>query len=160
MSNQTTGPSVFEIDQRTNLGREIILSVLLDSRGDDVSENEFEEMFEEAYSEEEDQEEVGKDKNNDNEEVEEEQKDDEENHRKSMENLEKVQIEESLMCSICLEKITSSIERGGGGDKDADEGRSVRIRKACVHMYHHKCILKWLINHHTCPPLCRFKITI
>ncbi|KAK4270668.1 hypothetical protein QN277_019446 [Acacia crassicarpa] len=142
MSNQTTGPSVFEIDQHTSFGPEIILTVLLDIQGDHVSESEFEEMFEESYSEE------GEDDGNtDDEEIE---GDDGNDHRKSIENLEKVKIQGFLMCSICLEEITPS-------DKEEEEG-DVRIPKPCGHVYHHSCITKWLINHHTCP-LCRFKIT-
>ncbi|KAI9126615.1 hypothetical protein K1719_002211 [Acacia pycnantha] len=147
MSNQTTGPSVFEIDQHTNFGREIISAVLLDSQGDYVSESEFEDMFEESYSED-DQGEGEDDNNNDDEEIE---GDDGNNHLKSIENLEKVNIQGSLTCSVCLEEITPS-------NKEEEKEGAVRIPKPCGHVYHHNCIIKWLSNHHTCP-LCRYKIT-
>ncbi|XP_028758656.1 E3 ubiquitin-protein ligase CIP8-like [Neltuma alba] len=151
MSNQTTlqgGPSIFEIDQRTNLGREVIRALLLEGQGDEltiyVSRSRFEYMFGEVEGGE------GEDEDDD-EEIADEENGGGENHRRSVENLEKVEIQESTMCSICLDGITPSSET----DEEEDKGAA---GIPCGHVYHHKCIFKWLLKQQTCP-LCRYKIT-
>lgn len=69
---------------------------------------------------------------------------------KSIESLEKVRIEEPILCSICFQDIPSN-------KRQEEEDEAVQIPKPCGHVYHLNCILKWFSKHNTCP-LCRRKI--
>ncbi|WCJ27889.1 RING/U-box superfamily protein [Euphorbia peplus] len=62
--------------------------------------------------------------------------------KESIESLEKMRMEESGYCAICLEEIKKGIEA---------------TRMPCLHLYHAHCILNWLQKCGACP-LCRSQI--
>ena len=65
--------------------------------------------------------------------------------KSSVDKLEKVKIKLHDKCSICLEEFVSEIEEVA--------------RKPCSHVYHTRCIIKWLEFNHLCP-LCRFRMPV
>ncbi|WCJ19601.1 RING/U-box superfamily protein [Euphorbia peplus] len=62
--------------------------------------------------------------------------------KKSIEALEKVRVEDSINCTICLEEVLAGSEA---------------TRVPCLHVFHSPCIVNWLQKCRACP-LCRNEI--
>ena len=47
-----------------------------------------------------------------------------------------------------------SIWRALGFGKDSGSEGAIRVFPECAHLYHERCLLRWLVEHDTCP-MCR-----
>ncbi|XP_050369356.1 E3 ubiquitin-protein ligase SDIR1-like [Argentina anserina] len=64
--------------------------------------------------------------------------------KSTIEGLEKARVEVPTMCSVCLETMVVGLEAA---------------RMPCLHLYHGRCIVKWLGQSRFCP-LCRYSMPI
>ncbi|XP_022158635.1 RING-H2 finger protein ATL47-like [Momordica charantia] len=63
---------------------------------------------------------------------------------------EEIVLESATTCVICLEEITTM------PNQDIDSGMLL-LQIPCLHVFHGRCIKKWLNNSHYCPT-CRFQM--
>ena len=67
-----------------------------------------------------------------------------------------VPIQLDTNCCICYEPITNNFVENNVSSLDECDGRLAIL--PCDHLFHQKCLLKWLSFHHNCP-LCRLELS-